>query len=96
MFYEMRQHNEQHSIESFRSLEHEVTGLTNPTNAEIKKILEKPFLKDMSYQLIFMKPSGQTYIHRHTRPNERELPVSPFPTSSPHYLLIIIVIVPIR
>ena len=79
MFYEMRQHNEQHSIESFRSLEHEVTGLTNPTNAEIKKILEKPFLKDMSYQLIFMKPSGQTYIHRHTRPNEREFAGITFP-----------------
>ena len=79
MFYEMRQHNEQHSIESFRSLEHEVTGLTNPTNAEIKKILEKPFLKDISYQLIFMKPSGQTYIHRHTRPNEREFADITFP-----------------
>ena len=79
MFYEMGQYNEQHTIESFRSLEHEVTGLTKPTNAEIKKILEKPFLKDMSYQLIFMKPSGQTYIHRHTRPNEREFAGITFP-----------------
>ena len=79
MFYEMRQHKEQHSIESFSSLEYEVTGLTNPTNAEIKKILEKPFLKDISYQLIFMKPSGQTYIHRHTRPNEREFAGITFP-----------------
>lgn len=79
MFYEMRQHSEQHSIESFSSLEYEVTGLTNPTNAEIKKILEKPFLKDISYQLIFMKPSGQTYIHRHTRPNEREFAGITFP-----------------
>ena len=79
MFYEMRQHKEQHSIESFRSLEHEVTGLNSPTNTEIKKILEKPFLKDISYQLIFMKPSGQTYIHRHTRPNEREFAGITFP-----------------
>ena len=92
MFYEMRQHNEQHSIESFYSLEHEVTGLTNPTNAEIKKILEKPFLKDISYQLIFMKPSGQTYIHRHTRPNEREFTgitfpnvITSLPSNSNHY-----------
>ncbi|WP_296193463.1 MULTISPECIES: response regulator [unclassified Psychrobacter] len=79
MFYEMRQHNEQHSIQSFYDLQHEITELSNPTNLAIKKILEKPFLKDISYQLIFMMPSGQTYIHRRTRPNEREFTGITFP-----------------
>ena len=79
MFYEMRQHNEQHSIQSFYNLQHEITQLSNPTNLAIKKILQKPFLKDMSYQLIFMMPSGQTYIHRRTRPDEREFTGITFP-----------------
>ena len=79
MFYEMRQHKEQHSIQSFYNLQHEITELSNPTNLAIKKILEKPFLKDISYQLIFMMPSGQTYIHRRTRPNEREFTGITFP-----------------
>ena len=79
MFYEMRQHNEQHSIQSFYNLQHEITQLSNPTNLAIKKILQKPFLKDMSYQLILMMPSGQTYIHRRTRPDEREFTGITFP-----------------
>lgn len=79
MFYEMRQHNEQHSIQSFYNLQHEITQLSNPTNLAIKKILQKPFLKDISYQLIFMMPSGQTYIHRRTRPDEREFTGITFP-----------------
>ncbi|KAA0913391.1 response regulator [Psychrobacter sp. ANT_WB68] len=79
MFYEMRQYNEQYSIESFYALQHEISELDNPADSEIKKILEKPFFKGISYQLIFMMPSGQTYIHRRTRPNEREFTGITFP-----------------
>ncbi|WP_296242916.1 MULTISPECIES: hybrid sensor histidine kinase/response regulator [unclassified Psychrobacter] len=91
MFYEMRQHNKQHSLQSFYELQYEITELDDPKNADIKKILEKPFLKDISYQLIFMMPSGQTYIHRRTRPNEREFSgiifpqiTHPLPSNSNH------------
>lgn len=92
MFYEMRQHNEQHSIQSFYALQNEITELANPKNSDIKKILNKPFLKDISYQLIFMMPSGQTYIHHRTRPNEREFTgitfpnvITSLPSNSNHY-----------
>lgn len=79
MFYEIRQDSKQDSIESFYALQYEISELANPDNTDIKKVLKKPFLKDISYQLIFMMPSGQTYIHRHTRPNEREFAGITFP-----------------
>lgn len=92
MFYEIRQDNKQDSIESFYALQYEISELANPDNTDIKKVLKKPFLKDISYQLIFMMPSGQTYIHRHTRPNEREFRgitfpkvIASLPSSSNHY-----------
>ncbi len=72
MFYEMRNDSEQRSVEIFHSLQYEITEHTNPIDSEIKEILEKPFFKGISYQLIFMLPSGQTYIHRYTRSNEHE------------------------
>ena len=67
MFYEIRQDSKQDSIESFYTLQYEISELANPDNTDIKKVLKNPFLKDISYQLIFMMPSGQTYIHRHTQ-----------------------------
>ena len=79
MFYEIRQDSKQDSIESFYALQYEISELANPDNTDIKKVLKKPFLKDISYQLIFMMPSGQTYIHRHTRPNERDFRGITFP-----------------
>ena len=72
MFYEMRNDSEQRSVEVFHSLQYEITEYTNPIDSEIKEILEKPFFKGISYQLIFMLPSGQTYIHRYNRSNEHE------------------------
>ena len=79
MFYEMRNVSEQRSVEAFHSLQYEITEHANPIDAEIKEILKKPFFKDISYQLIFMLPSGQTYIHRYTQPNEREFTGIMFP-----------------
>ncbi|MFZ2844959.1 response regulator [Psychrobacter sp.] len=72
MFYEMRNDSEQRSVEVFYSLQYEITEYVNPIDSEIKEILEKPFFKGISYQLIFMLPSGQTYIHRYNRSNEHE------------------------
>ncbi|MBB3106447.1 signal transduction histidine kinase/CheY-like chemotaxis protein [Psychrobacter luti] len=92
MFYEIRQDSKQDSIESFYELQYEISELANPDNTDIKKVLKKPFIKDISYQLIFMMPSGQTYIHRHTRPNEGEFRgitfpnvITSLPSSSNHY-----------
>ncbi|OXL21835.1 response regulator [Psychrobacter sp. DAB_AL32B] len=79
MFYEMRNDSEQRSVEAFHSLQYEITEHANPIDAEIKEILKKPFFKDISYQLIFMLPSGQTYIHRYTQPNEDEFTGIMFP-----------------
>ncbi len=80
LFYEIKNHSEQHSIDTFHSLQHEVTEQTGLINSDIKQILKKPAFEEVSYQLIFMTPSGQTYIHRHTRPNETAFATVAFPT----------------
>ncbi|WP_201598816.1 response regulator [Psychrobacter vallis] len=80
LFYEIKNHSEHHSIDTFRSLQHEVIEQTSLINSDIKTILKKPAFKEVSYQLIFMTPSGQTYIHRHTRPNETAFATVTFPT----------------
>ncbi|MGP4970691.1 response regulator [Psychrobacter aquimaris] len=85
IFHEIKKHSEQHSIDTFYALQHEVTEHDGLLNPDIKKILEKPVFEDISYQLVFMMPSGQTYIHRHTRPNETAFATVTFPiiSSSP-------------
>ena len=85
IFHEIKKHSEQHSIDTFYALQHEVTERDGLLNPDIKKILEKPVFEDISYQLVFMMPSGQTYIHRHTRPNEPAFATVTFPiiSSSP-------------
>ncbi|HCT74580.1 MULTISPECIES: response regulator [Psychrobacter] len=85
IFHEIKKHSEQHSIDTFYALQHEVTERDGLLNPDIKKILEKPVFEDISYQLVFMMPSGQTYIHRHTRPNETAFSTVTFPiiSSSP-------------
>ncbi len=80
LFYDMKKHSEQRSIDTFRSLQHEVTEQTGLLNRDIKNILETPTFEKVSYQLILMTPSGQTYIHRHTRPNETAFATVTFPT----------------
>ncbi|MER1973838.1 MAG: hypothetical protein ABS880_08730, partial [Psychrobacter alimentarius] len=63
LFYDVKQHNEEQSVDIFHTLQHEITSHTIPVNTEIKTLLEQPAFEDISYQLIFMMPSGQTYIH---------------------------------
>ncbi|MGO1474073.1 MAG: response regulator [Psychrobacter sp.] len=79
LFHEMKQNSEQQSIDTFYALQHDITEHANPLNSEITKILEKPTFEGISYQLVFMLPSGQTYIHRHTRPNEATFSTITFP-----------------
>jgi CheY-like chemotaxis protein/signal transduction histidine kinase len=72
MFHEMKNHSKQHSVEIFHTLQYQISELNNPINPAVKKIVEKPFLAGISYQLIFIMPSGETYIYHHTEADERE------------------------
>ncbi|WP_201549738.1 response regulator [Psychrobacter fjordensis] len=85
LFHEIKTNSEQQSINTFYSLQHEITEHTGPLNPEIDRFLKQLAFEGISYQLVFMMPSGQTYIHRYTRPNERAFPTVSFPTitSSP-------------
>ena len=82
LFHDKKQHNEERSVNTFQALQHEITNHTVPLNAEIKAILQQPMLDGTSYQLIFMMPSGQTYIHRHVRSNEPAFTTVTFPIIS--------------
>ncbi|MGO2340134.1 MAG: response regulator [Psychrobacter sp.] len=85
LFHEIKQNNEQRSIDTFYSLQYEMTEHVGITDTEISNILEKPVFKNVSYQIVCMMPSGQTFIHRYTRPNEPGFTTVTFPTitSSP-------------
>ncbi|MCG3843463.1 response regulator [Psychrobacter sp. Ps1] len=80
MFDGMKKHSEQHSIDTFYALQHSIIEHAAPVDSEIKKILEQPAFDHLSYQLILMMPSGQTYIHHNTRPNESAFSTVAFPT----------------
>ena len=80
MFDGMKKHSEQHSIDTFYALQHSIIEHAVPVDSEIKKILEQPTFDQLSYQLILMMPSGQTYIHHNTRPNESAFSTVAFPT----------------
>ncbi|MGO3875068.1 MAG: response regulator [Psychrobacter celer] len=80
LFDGMRQYQQQHSVDTFFTLQHELTEHAVLRNDELKGVLAHPALNGISYQLIFMLPSGQTYIHRDTRPNEPEFSTVTFPT----------------
>ena len=80
MFDGMKKHSEQHSIDTFYALQHSIIEHAAPIDSEIKKILEQPNFDQLSYQLILMMPSGQTYIHHNTRPNESAFSTVAFPT----------------
>ena len=71
--------NKQQSIDTFELLQHAVTEHAAPLNSEIQKVLDQPSFAGVSYQIVFMMPSGQTYIHRYVRPNERAFPTVTFP-----------------
>ena len=80
LFHEVKENRKEESVATFYTLQHEIIKHTVPLNAEIKKVLEQPEFTNTSYQLIFMMPSGQTYIHNHARPNEPAFATVTFPT----------------
>lgn len=80
MFLALKTQSQNHSQVVFMALKHETIEHAVPTEAEIEKILTKPFFQDISYQLILMMPSGQTYVYRHTQPSEQKFTNITFPT----------------
>ena len=79
LFYEIKNNSEQQSIDVFYSLQHEINKHAAPLDTEITEILDEPIFEGISYQLIFMMPSGQTHIHRYARPNESAFATVNFP-----------------
>lgn len=83
IFSELRTFSKQHSIDTFDALQYDfVNHDDNVTDLDVKKLLDKPYFQDLSYQLIFMLPSSQTFIHRYTRPNDSTISTVVFPTIS--------------
>ena len=79
LFDHIKTDNKQRSVDTFALLQHAVTEHTTPLNSEIQEVLGQPSFAGISYQIIFMMPSGQTHIHRYIRPNERAFPTVSFP-----------------
>lgn len=79
LFDDIKTDNKQQSIDTFKALQHAVTEHSQPLNSEIQKTLSEPSFAGISYQIIFMMPSGQTHIHRYVRANERAFPTVTFP-----------------
>jgi len=82
LYMELRHHSEKRSLDILNNLQYDVTEYGAVTNDDIENILKKPYIQNISYQLIFMLPSGQTYIYNHTRPNETALTAVSFPTTT--------------
>ena len=82
LYLEIKDYSERHSVATFNNLHHDLTEDVITSNYEVKEILKKPYLQEFSYQLIFMLPSGQTYIHNQTLPNESDLLLTSFPSTT--------------
>ncbi len=70
MYSTLNTQSQRHSQFVFQALKHEVTEHEVSIDSDIEKILIKPFFQDISYQLIFILPSGETYVHRYTQSDE--------------------------
>lgn len=82
LYIGLKDYSERHSVAVFDNLQYDITQPTVISNDDIKQILKKPYIQDISYQLIFMLPSGQTYIYNHTRAHESKLTAVSFPTTT--------------
>ncbi len=80
LFLTLKNQSQSYTEFVFDTLKYEVNANSVPIEAKIKDILTKPFFQDISYQLILMMPSGQTYIYRHTQPLEQKFTNITFPT----------------
>lgn len=74
--------NQEQSLQALEAFKFEIFSLVTPNDDDIAQILKKPVFQELSYQLIFMLPSGQTYVHRATRPDEQKFAAVTFPVLS--------------
>ena len=79
IFLVLKSNSQQYSQMVFDTLQREVSEDIVLTDDELVKIIKKPFFQGISYQLILMLPSGQTYVHRYTRPHDRQFTTINFP-----------------
>lgn len=82
LYLTLKNDSQRYSQIAFSTLKYEFSEFVVPTNPDIENLLTSPLFQDLSYQLIFMTPSGQTYVHRRTRPLERSFTTITFPTTS--------------
>ena len=80
LFLTLKNQSQNYTEFVFDTLKYEVNANEVPIETEIKDILTKPFFQDISYQLILMMPSGQTYFYHHTQPLEQKFTNITFPT----------------
>lgn len=82
MFSNLKDNSQHYSQTIFRALQHEVTEHKVLTDTDLTEVLNRPFFADISYQIILMSPSGQTYIHRYTRLDQKKFTTVAFPSYS--------------
>lgn len=82
LYIGLKDNSKANSINAFEYLKHDLNEHITSWNYDVNKTLNKPYLQEFSYQIIFMLPSGQTYIYDHTRPNEKELNSVGFPATT--------------
>ncbi len=80
MFSMLKTNSQQYSQMVFDVLHHKVTENIALTDTEMVALLDKPFFREVSYQIILMLPSGQSYVHRYTRPQEQKFTSVVFPS----------------
>lgn len=79
MFSLLKTNNQQYSQTVYEALHYEISKNTTLTDVEMLALLDKPFFEGVSYQIILMLPSGQSYVHRYTRPGEKRFTTVVFP-----------------
>ena len=83
LFFTLKANTQQYSQIMFESLRHNLSEAHENTNRHLEIILQRPPYQHISYQLILMKPSGQTYVYNNTRPDEPPFTVVSFPYIKP-------------
>ena len=71
------------SQQVFSRLLHELKEHRASNQTDLKVLLKKPFIRRISYQLILMAPSGQTYIHDYYRSDDTNLETVTLPQLLP-------------
>ena len=79
LFSILRENTKQNTQQVFQILKYDLSNSNVVTNENINKVLKKPLFQDISYQLVLMVRSGQTYVYSHTRPSEPKFTTINFP-----------------